>query len=71
MLVDRWANGGPLPAGRAYATNIFGCVAGPLLAGSCFFYTEAALISALHAMVHYWHCDRFFCTVPAAGFAPA
>ncbi|HTE89575.1 MAG TPA: fused MFS/spermidine synthase [Terriglobales bacterium] len=33
MLVDRWANGEPYLAGRAYAANIFGCVAGPLLAG--------------------------------------
>jgi spermidine synthase len=33
MLVDRWANGEPDLAGRAYAANIFGCVAGPLLAG--------------------------------------
>jgi predicted membrane-bound spermidine synthase len=33
MLVDRWSGGDPDRAGRAYAVNILGCIAGPLLAG--------------------------------------
>jgi spermidine synthase len=33
MLVDRWSNGDPDRAGRAYAVNIVGCILGPLLAG--------------------------------------
>jgi spermidine synthase len=33
MLVDRWSGGDPDRAGRAYAVNILGCIAGPLLSG--------------------------------------
>jgi spermidine synthase/MFS family permease len=33
MLVDRWSGGDPDRAGRAYAVNVVGCIAGPLLAG--------------------------------------
>ena len=33
MLVDRWAEGDPDRAGRAYAVNVLGCIIGPLLAG--------------------------------------
>lgn len=33
MLVDRWSEGDPDRAGRAYAVNIVGCIIGPLLAG--------------------------------------
>jgi predicted membrane-bound spermidine synthase len=33
MLVDRWSQGDPGRAGRAYAVNVFGCILGPLLAG--------------------------------------
>ncbi len=33
MLVDRWSGGDPNRAGRAYAVNAIGCIAGPLLAG--------------------------------------
>ena len=33
MLVDRWSAGDPDRAGRAYAMNILGCIAGPLLVG--------------------------------------
>ena len=33
MLVDRWSGGNPDRAGRAYATNVAGCILGPLLAG--------------------------------------
>jgi spermidine synthase len=33
MLVDRWSEGDPDRAGRAYAVNALGCIAGPLLAG--------------------------------------
>lgn len=33
MLVDRWAAGDPDRAGEAYAVNVLGCVAGPLIAG--------------------------------------
>ena len=33
MLVDRWAEGSPDRAGRAYAVNVLGCIIGPLLAG--------------------------------------
>jgi spermidine synthase len=33
MLVDRWSRGDPNRAGRAYAVNAIGCIAGPLLAG--------------------------------------
>ncbi len=33
MLVDRWSEGDPDRAGRAYAVNILGCIVGPLLAG--------------------------------------
>lgn len=33
MLVDRWSEGDPDRAGRAYAVNIIGCIIGPLLAG--------------------------------------
>jgi spermidine synthase len=33
MLVDRWSGGDPDRAGRAYAINVLGCIAGPLLAG--------------------------------------
>ncbi len=32
-LVDRWAGGDPDRAGRAYAVNVVGCIAGPLVAG--------------------------------------
>ena len=32
MLVDRFSDGDPTKAGRAYSINIFGCVVGPLLA---------------------------------------
>jgi spermidine synthase len=33
MLVDRWSDGDPDRAGRAYAVNVLGCIVGPLLAG--------------------------------------
>ena len=33
MLVDRWSEGDPDRAGRAYAVNVLGCIVGPLLAG--------------------------------------
>ena len=33
MLVDRWSSGDPDRAGSAYAVNIIGCIAGPLLSG--------------------------------------
>jgi spermidine synthase len=33
MLVDRWSEGNPDRAGTAYATNVVGCILGPLLAG--------------------------------------
>jgi predicted membrane-bound spermidine synthase len=33
MLVDRWSEGDPDRAGTAYATNVAGCILGPLLAG--------------------------------------
>jgi spermidine synthase len=33
LLLDRYSNGDPGRAGRGYAVNILGCVAGPLLAG--------------------------------------
>jgi spermidine synthase len=33
MLLDRWSRGTPDRAGRAYAVNSLGCIAGPLLAG--------------------------------------
>ncbi len=33
MLVDRFSGGNPAKAGAAYATNIVGCILGPLLAG--------------------------------------
>ena len=33
MLVDRWSEGDPDRAGTAYATNVVGCILGPLLAG--------------------------------------
>jgi spermidine synthase len=33
MLVDRWSQGDPYLAGRAYGVNIVGCIVGPLLAG--------------------------------------
>jgi spermidine synthase len=33
MLVDRWSAGDPNRAGRAYAINVVGCIAGPLLSG--------------------------------------
>jgi predicted membrane-bound spermidine synthase len=33
MLVDRWSEGDPDRAGTAYASNIAGCILGPLLAG--------------------------------------
>lgn len=33
MLVDRWSEGDPDRAGRAYAVNVVGCIIGPLLAG--------------------------------------
>jgi len=33
MLVDRFSGGNPSKAGTAYATNIVGCILGPLLAG--------------------------------------
>ena len=33
MLVDRWSGGDPSRAGRAYAVNVLGCIAGPLASG--------------------------------------
>jgi len=33
MLIDRWSGGDPDRAGTAYATNIAGCILGPLFAG--------------------------------------
>ena len=33
MLVDRWSSGDPGRAGRAYAVNALGCIAGPLISG--------------------------------------
>jgi spermidine synthase len=33
MLVDRWSGGDPDRAGRAYAVNVLGCIAGPLICG--------------------------------------
>jgi len=33
MLVDRWSNGDPDRAGRAYAVNVVGSILGPLMAG--------------------------------------
>jgi len=35
MLVDRYSEGNPVTAGKAYAINIIGCILGPLLAGFC------------------------------------
>jgi len=49
MLVDRWSAGDPDRAGKAYAINVVGCIAGPLLAGFLLlpFLGEAASILAL------------------------
>ena len=33
MLIDRWSEGDPDRAGKAYAINVAGCIFGPLLAG--------------------------------------
>ncbi|HXZ31835.1 MAG TPA: MFS transporter [Terriglobales bacterium] len=33
MLVDRWSDGDPDRAGKAYAVNVVGCILGPLLSG--------------------------------------
>lgn len=33
MFVDRWSQGDPKRAGSAYAINVVGCIAGPLLTG--------------------------------------
>jgi len=33
MLVDRFSSGDPDRAGRAYAVNVLGCIAGPLISG--------------------------------------
>ena len=33
MLVDRWSQGDPSRAGRAYAVNVLGCILGPLVSG--------------------------------------
>lgn len=33
MLVDRWSGGDPDRAGRSYAVNVLGCIAGPLISG--------------------------------------
>jgi spermidine synthase len=33
MLVDRWSQGDPDRAGRAYAVNVLGCILGPLVSG--------------------------------------
>jgi spermidine synthase len=33
LLVDRWSGGNPDRAGTAYATNVAGCILGPLLSG--------------------------------------
>jgi predicted membrane-bound spermidine synthase len=33
MLIDRWSGDNPDRAGRAYAVNVLGCIAGPLLSG--------------------------------------
>jgi spermidine synthase len=33
MLVDRWSDGDPDQAGKAYAVNVVGCILGPLVAG--------------------------------------
>jgi spermidine synthase len=33
MLIDRWSGNDPDRAGRAYAVNVLGCIAGPLLSG--------------------------------------
>ncbi|MGA2217816.1 MAG: hypothetical protein ABSG51_07010 [Terracidiphilus sp.] len=33
LLVDAWSSGNPDRAGTAYAVNVVGCIAGPLLAG--------------------------------------
>ena len=33
MLVDRWSQGDPGRAGRAYSVNVLGCILGPLVAG--------------------------------------
>ena len=33
MLVDRWSDGDPDRAGKAYAVNVVGCILGPLVAG--------------------------------------
>lgn len=33
MLVDRWSGGDPSRAGRSYAVNVLGCIAGPLISG--------------------------------------
>jgi spermidine synthase len=33
LLVDRWSEGNPDRAGRAYAVNVVGCIVGPIVAG--------------------------------------
>jgi spermidine synthase len=33
MLVDRWSQGDPDEAGKAYAINVVGCIIGPLISG--------------------------------------
>jgi spermidine synthase len=33
MLVDRWSDGDPDRAGRAYAVNVAGCIVGPIVCG--------------------------------------
>jgi len=63
MLVDRWSQGNPGRAGRAYAVNVLGCILGPLVAGflllpwfgeriSMFIFATPFLVMAVFPVTH-------------------
>jgi predicted membrane-bound spermidine synthase len=63
MLVDRWSGGDPTSAGRAYAVNILGCVAGPLLAGFVLL-PHSSERSAVVLLVLPWFAVGIFSATP-------
>jgi len=66
MLVDRWSQGNPNRAGRAYAVNAVGCILGPLLAGFALLPAFGERGALLVLALPFFGFGVWFCTPLAA-----
>ena len=64
-LIDEYAGGNPVRAGRAYAINVLGCILGPLLA--C--YILLPRVSERYALILFSLPFLFFCLKLRQGFS--